>query len=519
MPTIAFHDNQLCERGTTISVYDYAYYNKHYLGNDSIVLYDGNDKRNVPEVIEKFKKEFKTYGYTDWNIHANQILYDEKCDFLYMQKAGEWDGKMANPHICKTLIHCVFNTFKPHGDVYARISGSFGNNQFPVVPYMVNLPDVPANMNMREELGIPLGATVFGRHGGMDQFNIKNVHMAIDKVTDEYPNIYFLFVNTERFCKEKPNVIHLDKIIDLEKKVIFINTCDAMIHAREMGETFGASVSEFSIRNKPVITCRGYDNAHLDILKEKAIIYDKNNYNSVYNTLSTFDRDAYQNKDWNAYTDYLPEKVMDIFNEIYIIPFIRQNSIRFDMEKLRRTHNCINYFETGLYDPSSPWNVSSKTALKCKFEKLFCMEIKKEWVEIGKRVFKEEIESGRYNLFHDDSANIKTYLTRGEFKQKTMFFLDAHIDNANIVNYKYRCPLLEELSGIASLERKDNVILVDDLRIIKSAFPWGETSYGNIDFLHQIKNKILSINENYKFSTLKGTVAENDVLLAYVDCE
>ena len=36
MVKIAFHDNQLCERGTTVSLYDYAYYNKHYLGNESI---------------------------------------------------------------------------------------------------------------------------------------------------------------------------------------------------------------------------------------------------------------------------------------------------------------------------------------------------------------------------------------------------------------------------------------------------------------------------------------------------
>ena len=29
MVKLAFHDNCLCERGTTISVYDYAYYNKY----------------------------------------------------------------------------------------------------------------------------------------------------------------------------------------------------------------------------------------------------------------------------------------------------------------------------------------------------------------------------------------------------------------------------------------------------------------------------------------------------------
>ena len=63
MVKIAFHDNQLCERGTTISLYDYELYNRTILGNESIIFYDGLDKRNVPEVIEKFKKEFKLFPY------------------------------------------------------------------------------------------------------------------------------------------------------------------------------------------------------------------------------------------------------------------------------------------------------------------------------------------------------------------------------------------------------------------------------------------------------------------------
>jgi hypothetical protein len=96
-----------------------------------------------------------------------------------------------------------------------------------------------------------------------------------------------------------------------------------------------------------------------------------------------------------------------------------------------------------------------------------------------------------------------------------MFFLDAHVDNINIHNYKKRCPLIEELEAIKSIQRNDNIILIDDLRIIKESFPWGETSYGNIDFLQQIKNFILSININYKFDTLNGHV-NDDVLLAYI---
>lgn len=313
MVKIAFHDNCLSERGTTISVYDYAYYNKHYLGNESIIMYVGNDIRNVPEVVEKFKKEFVMRPYVNWNAEADNILKKEMCDILYMQKAGEWDGKMSKA--CKNIIHCVFNTRYKHGDVYGRISNCFGMN-YPVVNYMVNLPNITENI--RTELKIPEGAVVFGRHGGTTEFNIQYVHAVIDRITNENKNIYFLFVNTNKFCRDKPNIIHLGKIIDLEQKTKFINTCDVMIHARQMGETFGAAVSEFSIRNKPVLTCRSGDKAHLDILKDKCFIYS--NAESLYNIVNYVyaNNDVIKTKDWNAYIDYTPERIMDDFNEKFI---------------------------------------------------------------------------------------------------------------------------------------------------------------------------------------------------------
>jgi len=187
--------------------------------------------------------------------------------------------------------------------------------------------------------------------------------------------------------------------------------------------------------------------------------------------------------------------------------------ISFDLEILRLTHNCVNYFETGLYDPRA--DVSSKLALSCGFDKVYCIEIRKDWVELGNQVFKEHIASGKYNLYLDDSTNMKKYLNTEHFKNKTIFFLDAHVDNNNIQNYKKKCPLFDELEAIKSIERKDNIILIDDLRIIKEKFPWGERSYGNIDFLQQIKKTILTINKDYKFDELDGHI-KGDVLLAYI---
>ena len=187
--------------------------------------------------------------------------------------------------------------------------------------------------------------------------------------------------------------------------------------------------------------------------------------------------------------------------------------INFDLEKLRKEHACLNYFETGLWDPRD--NVSSKIALSSGFEKVYCIEIRKDWVDLGNKIFEKDIVNGRYNLILDDSSNMKNYLNNDMFKEKTMFFLDAHVDNNNIHNFKKRCPLFDELEAINSLNRKDNVILIDDLRIINTPFPWGEDSYGNINFLQQIKEKILTINNNYKFSTLNGYI-NDDVLLAYL---
>jgi hypothetical protein len=65
------------------------------------------------------------------------------------------------------------------------------------------------------------------------------------------------------------------------------------------------------------------------------------------------------------------------------------------------------------------------------------------------------------------------------------------------------------------MKRKDHIILIDDLRIINLKFPWGEKSYGKINFIDQIKEQILSINKEYKFDTLNGHI-ENDVLIAYI---
>jgi hypothetical protein len=119
-----------------------------------------------------------------------------------------------------------------------------------------------------------------------------------------------------------------------------------MIHARTDGETFGLAIGEFSSLNKPIITCRSSkDNAHLDILGDKAIIYDsKPSLISIFKNIKEI---IQSRNDWNCYKEYNPENVMKQFNSVFLTDNIRAINIDYDKIKyidINSTNNSkINY--------------------------------------------------------------------------------------------------------------------------------------------------------------------------------
>lgn len=309
---IAFWDNYLCERGTTISLFDYAYYNQKILGNKSFIFYDKNYNSNT-QILDKFKKHF-TVHETDNFKEVDNYLTQYNITHIYIIKFGDVDNRLSK--IAKNCIHSVFDCNHPHGDVYSSISPwvNGNNGKYPVVPHMINLPI--HSDNMREKLNIPSGATVFGGYGGSGSFSIPFVHTVVYEVARKNPNIYFLFANFNKFCQDLPNIIHLPTIVDLNEKVKFINTTDAMLWARQEGETFGIAIGEFSTLNKPVIAMKIGDLSHVHLLGDKAIWY--NGQIQLYEILLNFNPEIEKRKDWNAYKDYTPENVMRIFKKIYL---------------------------------------------------------------------------------------------------------------------------------------------------------------------------------------------------------
>ena len=312
MVKIAFWDNCLSERGTTVAMYNYAYYNQTILGNESIIMYNLTRKETNSSVVEMCKKHFEVIGVPHFS-QVDPFLIDKHVDIFYIIKAGEWEGQISR--VCKTVVHCVFNYSQPHGNVYAGVSNWVSGNHrnHPIVPHIVDLPNV--SLNMRAELGIPEEATVFGRHGGEGQFDIQYVQQHVYQIAKTCPTIYFLFMNTDVFCPSLPNIIHIGRIVDLQKKVEFINTCDAMLWARSGGETFGLAIAEFSIKNKPVFATKVGDIAHIHLLGDKAVWYDES---TIHDLIVNFNKTEAVSKDWNAYREYSPEKVMSIFKRVFI---------------------------------------------------------------------------------------------------------------------------------------------------------------------------------------------------------
>tara|TARA_A100001201_G_scaffold58007_1_gene55832 strand:+ start:11344 stop:12294 length:951 start_codon:yes stop_codon:yes gene_type:complete len=314
---IAFHDNSLSLRGTTVAIYDWAYWTREYLNVDPIIMYPSTHPANSIDVLEKFEKEFPVFSYDNKN-EIDDILTKNECEYFLMEKGGAPDGVISS--VSKNLVNAIsgnWNSDWIHGDVYAMGSkwlSKITNYTVPYVPYIVHVPEVESDM--REELSIPKDDLVLGRNGGWETFDLPFVKQAIQQVLEERSDIWFLFQFTQPFI-EHERVIYLPGSSNMNTKVEFINTCDAMLHARYIGESFGLSCAEFSVRNKPIITYeKSPERNHIDTLGERGIYYE--NYSEIFHILKNLDKKEINSLEWNCYQEYSPKNVVSKFEEVYL---------------------------------------------------------------------------------------------------------------------------------------------------------------------------------------------------------
>jgi len=338
---IGFLNNQIDERATW-QTYLYAKYAKKFLGHSSTIYYPAVAYHPFLRSQRDpwFRLQMQMTGFTAKTKARLKTSYDSKMaeriqrdgipvvqipldanlgevDAVHHVKSGENDGFL--PRGTLYWVHAVFDASQPHGDRYVAVSQWLGNkHQVPFVPHIVELAD--DSQHLRKELKIPSDAVVFGRFGGRDTFDIPWVWNAIENVVTRFTNVYFLFANTDAKRKHE-RIISLPTIYDgavsLEvQKRRFINTCDAMLHARTRGETFGIAVGEFALCGKPVLTCgKSPELAHIDMLSQPLVYGDETELIKLLERGAN--RDLPQ-ENGGMYQNCTPEKVMAVFDQQFI---------------------------------------------------------------------------------------------------------------------------------------------------------------------------------------------------------
>lgn len=275
MFVVAFMTNSFCVRGVESVLWSYADLNRK-MGNTSVVVVrkgianPGKDFDD-PSYKKFFEDAFETHELDDKDIE--KFLENRGVDICVVSNSGGNDNFV--PKNVPTIVRCVFTPRFPQGTLHTAVSNLVSAGVAPVIPDIVRISERTDLPSLRDELGIPRDALVYGRIGGYDTFDVPFVREVVRKVCQQRPDIYFVFVNTDpRELWDIENVILLPGTRDDDYKRRFFEACDYFLHARVDGETFGVAVGEFAMCGKPTISwAMSNDREHFTILVDKIVPY------------------------------------------------------------------------------------------------------------------------------------------------------------------------------------------------------------------------------------------------------
>lgn len=329
-------NNGVSFRGTEVAMYGYMIYAKKMYNIEGILCIQ-RGVYNEQSMYNLFNRKFPILLFeTEEDLEEKLLI--ERVDYLYTIRGFVEDGLLISK--IPMLFHCVYKykderelPEKCHKEsiiasvsesVMANSGFSIEENRDKIIPHIVYLDDGEGlkeeeDGDYREMLGIPENAIVFGRHGGFDSWDLEFARDVIVKILEEREDIYFLFSvrpNLLNFISHK-RLICLDAFSSLEIKRKFLNTIDYFIHAQKLGETFGLSIGEASLFNKPVIVWKGGESKeHLRLLGDNCIKYEYPE--ELYSILSTATReDSKKFKANNLYLEHTPDKIMEKFKNVF----------------------------------------------------------------------------------------------------------------------------------------------------------------------------------------------------------
>jgi GR25 family glycosyltransferase involved in LPS biosynthesis len=452
---VAMHVSHFTIRGSEIALYDYACYTNMLLDHVVCIVVPKNHKEHVhpnsgltydESIHNKFLKSFCVYEYTD----LDETLKEINADIFYVLKSGEKDHLVASNIF--NAIHCIFQCDEnnKHGNIYASICNNINKCKAPVIPHICHsLPKI------EEKLFKSDSKYVFGCYGGYESFDIEFVQNTIKKVVETRDDISFIFMNIKKFI-DSPLVKFFDKMTNVIDKSKFINSCDAMIHGRSIGESFGISIAEFTTLQKPIITWKhdgdtnpNEDLHHINVLQETGIYYK--NEEDLFEIFINFDK--FRTIPINYSEIFTPQVVMNKFNEHFIQSFNRPT-----LNLKDHTENPITKYKLKIL-----CNWTSTTQIHKKWQKLigdYPVEYTEEkpdyWVIINKP---------DKNTYYDKNKTIVLGMEPDTFSGERWDWYGDKNCYLYFMDEKYRSNTewwlsnnLKELENLSPIKTKDTIV-------------------------------------------------------------
>jgi len=290
MAKIIFDLGAVGERAGSVSARAYILALKKFYGIESLIAYEKNHKNNNNKRISELISEGLLLVDYSKEIDLHSIGKNWGATHSYFYTGGEYSTKWVKN--TKKLTHAVFPIFEPHGDAYnyvsewmyhkatqskkmrtknyrftevmkAKLNPYKLDSNIPIswVPFIVDAKIGNGN-DFRNEFNIPLEAKVVGRIGGFKQFDDKAAQLGVIELCNEHPDIFFVFVNTDKFYHHK-NLIFIDYLSE-QDKWDFYSAGNVFINGRLQGEGFGYSICEPLAAGKPIIAPHAARNFRMD---------------------------------------------------------------------------------------------------------------------------------------------------------------------------------------------------------------------------------------------------------------
>lgn len=194
-----------------------------------------------------------------------------------------------------------------------NLTGNGDNENHVVLRNSIESPY--SNENLREELGIPAEAFVFGRIGRDDE-NIYDPINLEAYARIETSRTFFVIVNPSDLCRADinrlgiNNVRFIDRTTSEERLSKFYNTIDVLAHARKDGECNPANVWEAAAHGKPVVSHYGTTfNGHIETIENSGFVVLPNDVDEYTRIMKSF-------IDGSIDYDYYGKKAIDNWRKV-----------------------------------------------------------------------------------------------------------------------------------------------------------------------------------------------------------